>query len=135
MGNQIDKKDQDSANEMPVVDTTHFTVIKPFNEEKVNEHAAKCGGRRNLREVPISTDTDEIFIYLVKKPGRNLMQAIAVEENKKDKKDITAVQNMLMGCVLEGDREALDNDGAIYSELLKAIGSLVRSAKGDVKKL
>lgn len=127
--------DQEKANGIPVIDETKYTVIRPYTDEQIDAHAAQCGGRRNLREIPITTDTDEIFIYLVKKPGRNLMQAIAAEENKKDKKDITAIQNMLMGCVLEGDKEAYTFDGTIYTELLKAMGTVIRTAKGSVKKL
>lgn len=111
------------------------TVIKPFTEEQIETHAAKCGGRRNLREIVVLTDSDEQFVYLVKKPSRALLQALAEEDQKGEKKSITTVQKLMLGCVLEGDKEAYEYDGAIYTELLKAIGSLVKSAKGDIKKL
>jgi alkanesulfonate monooxygenase SsuD/methylene tetrahydromethanopterin reductase-like flavin-dependent oxidoreductase (luciferase family) len=111
------------------------TIIRPFTEEQIDAHAAKCGGRRNLRVIPITTDTDEQFEYLVKKPSRAVMQALALEEQKGDKKDVTAIQKLMLGCVLEGDKEAYEYDGAIYSQLLKAVGTLVQTAKSDVKKL
>lgn len=111
------------------------TVIRPFTEEQIEAHAAKCGGRRNLREIPITTDSNEQFVYLVKKPSRAVMQALAEEEQKGDKKNVTTVQKLMLGCVLEGDKDAYEYDGAIYSQLLKSIGSLVKTAQSDIKKI
>ncbi len=111
------------------------TVIKPFGDVEIEAHAAKCGGRRNLREIPITTDDNEQFVYLVKKPSRAVMQALAEEEQKGDKKNVTTIQKLMLGCVLEGDKEAYEYDGAIYSQLLKAIGMLVKTAKSDIKKI
>lgn len=111
------------------------TVIRPFTEDQILEHAAKCGGRRNLREISIITDDNEEFVYLVKKPSRGLMQALAEENQKNDKKDITTIQKLMLGCVLEGDREAYEYDGAIYTDLLKAISQLVKTKKSEVKKI
>lgn len=111
------------------------TIIRPFSDTEIEAHAAKCGGRRNLREIPITTDDNEQFVYLVKKPSRSVMQALAEEENKGDNKNVTTIQKLMLGCVLEGDKEAYDYDGAIYSQLLKAVGSLVKTATSDVKKI
>lgn len=107
-------------------------VIRPYGQTEIENHAAKVGGERNLREIIIETDDDYEFHYLVKKPGRNVIQAIADAEKNKD---ITAQQKVIIGCVLEGDRNAYEHDGAIYSQLLKRIGLLLESAKGSVKKL
>jgi len=109
-------------------------VVRPFTEAQIEEHAAKIGGRRNVQEIPITTDDGYQFVYLVKRPSKNLMQAIAVEENKKEKSDVTALQKMMLGCVLEGDADAYENDGAIYVELIKGIGNLVKTAKVALKK-
>lgn len=111
------------------------TVNRPFGETEIEAHAAKCGGVRNLREIPITTDDNEQFVYLVKKPSRGVMQALAEEDNKGDKKNVTTIQKLMLGCVLEGDKDAYEHDGAIYSQLLKAIGSLVKTATSDVKKI
>lgn len=111
------------------------TVIRPFTDEQIEAHAAKCGGRRNLREIPVTTDSDEQFVYLVKKPSRALMQALAEEGAKGDKKNITTIQKLMLGCVLEGDKDAYEHDGAIYTKLLKGIGGLVNTAKEEVKKI
>ena len=112
-----------------------LSVIKPYTEVQIDAHAAKCGGRRNLREIPVTTDNDEQFVYLVKKPSRSVMQAIAEENEKGDRKNITTIQNLMLGCVLEGDKEAYEFDGAIYTQLLKSISQLVKTAESDVKKL
>ena len=111
-------------------------VIKPYTEEQINAHAAKCGGRRNLREIPVLADEGEYeFWYLVKKPSRSVLRAIAAEEKKKEKADTDAIQNLMLACVLEGDKEAYEYDGAIYTQLLKKTGELITQAKGELKKL
>lgn len=108
-------------------------VTRPYGEAEIELHAAKVAGRRNLREVSILTDEGQYqFDYLIKKPSRAVMQAVT---DKKDSKDVNGVAKLLMGCVLEGDTEAYDNDGAIYEQLLKSIGGLVQSADGHLKKI
>jgi len=110
----------------------NYEVVKPYSEAEVEAHSGKVGGKRNLREVVIRTEDGYEFHYLVKKPSRAVMQAIAENEQKKD---LTAVQKLMLGCVLEGDKEAYEYDGAIYTELLENIGRLVDTAKSEVKKL
>lgn len=111
------------------------TVIKPYTQTEIDTHAAKSGGLRNLRELCVKADDGEYeFWYLVKKPSKAVLEAIASEEAKKDK-NVSNIQKIMLGCVLEGDKEAYEHDGAIYGELLKFIGQLVHTAKGDLKKL
>jgi hypothetical protein len=110
-------------------------IIKPFDEDQINAHAAKCGGRRNLREISVLTDDLEEFVYLVKKPSRAVLQAIAEESSKGDKKNITSIQKLMLGCVLEGDKDAFEHDGAIYTKLLTEISKLVRAKKSEIKKI
>ena len=107
-------------------------VIKPYDDAKINEHAAKCGGKRNLRELIISTDDNFEFHYLIKKPSRATMQAVASSEQKKD---IDSTQRLMLGCVLEGDKEAYEHDGSIYVNLLKGIGELAHIANQELKKI
>ncbi|GLB51705.1 hypothetical protein NBRC110019_07440 [Neptunitalea chrysea] len=123
------------------------TINKPFGDEAIQTHAAKVGGKRNLREVEITTDDgDYVFVYLVKKPSRAVMEAIADAESKgkattdkgqptKKIQDPGRVQKLLLGCVLEGDKDAYEYDGAIYTQLLKYVGELVKEARGTLKKL
>lgn len=107
-------------------------VSRPYDEAKIVEHEARVGGKRNLREVVIQTEDGYEYHYLVKKPSKSIVQAIAEKEQKKE---ITGIQKLLLGCVLEGDQEAYEHDGAIYATLLEKIGSLVEGTKSDIKKL
>jgi hypothetical protein len=107
-------------------------IVKPYNEDQINAHAAKVGGKRNLREISIKTDDDYEFLYLVKKPSRAVMQAIADAEKKNN---LDGIQKLMMGCVLEGDMETIENDGSVYVKLLEGVGELVSTAKKEVKKL
>lgn len=106
-------------------------VVKPWTEDDKLEHAAKVGGMRNLIEVEVETDDGFQFCYLVKKPGRKEVQAIGAAA---EKKDITTVQKITMGCVLEGDKDAYEYDGAVYVQLLQQIGDLVNNARSHIKK-
>lgn len=114
---------------------TPVEIIKPYTEDDINAHAAKCGGRRNLREISVLTDDLEEFVYLVKKPSRNVLQAIAEENEKKDKKNITTIQKLMLGCVLEGDKDAYEHDGSIYTDLLKQMAQLVKTKRSEIKKI
>lgn len=119
------------AENIEVKGAEQFTVVKPFDDVKVEEWAAKCGGRRNLREVTVTIDSEQ-FVYLVKKPTRSVIQAVATY---KEKNDITGIEKVMMGCVLEGDKEAYEHDASIAKELLLAIGELARQGQREVKKL
>ena len=107
-------------------------VIKLHTDSDVEQEAGKVGGNRNLRQIEITTDDGYQFVYLVKKPNRSVMQAIAEYEQKKN---ITAIEKLMVGLVLYGDKEAYEHDGAIYTTLLTEIGKLVHTAKSEVKKL
>jgi hypothetical protein len=106
-------------------------VIKPYDEAIIEKHSASCGGKRNLREIVITTDEEE-FHYLVKKPSRAVMQAIADYEKKND---INGIQKLMLGCVLEGDREAYEHDGSIYIKILEGVGKMLYENKDELKKL
>lgn len=107
-------------------------VIKLHTDADVEKLAGTVGGKRNLREVVVTTDDGYQFIYLVKKPNRSVMQAIAEYEQKKD---IASIEKLMVGLVLLGDKEAFEHDGAIYTALMSEIGRLVQTAKADAKKL
>ena len=107
-------------------------IIKPYGDTEIQAHAAKVGGMRNLREIVVDTDDGMSFHFLVKKPGRSVIQAIAHAEKKGD---IDTQQKLIIACVLEGDKEAYEYDGAVYGQLLENIGQLLETAKGTIKKL
>ena len=132
----------DKAKEIEVKDEITIlprTEVKTYTDEQIQAHAGKCGGMRNLKEVPIYTDDNHTFWYLVKRPSKNVLQAIAEAKEKGDKKNdssaITDIQKLMMGCVLEGDKEAYEHDGSIYITLCKEIGKMSQESRSTLKNL
>lgn len=117
---------------------TTYTEAKNWDDSVKQAHAAKCGGERNLVEVDVITEDNYRFSYLVKRPTKTIVQAIteieAKHESKKEPRDKTNIQNLMLGCVLEGDKDAYENDAAIYTVLMTRISQLVKQAKIDLKK-
>lgn len=107
-------------------------VVRPYTDADIEQYAGKVGGKRNLKEVVITTDDNYAFHYLVKKPSRAVLQAIAAADAKKD---VDAIQKLMLGCVLEGDKDAFEFDGGIYTQLLKQVSGLVNRAKSELKNL
>lgn len=107
-------------------------IVKPYNEEKVKEHEAKVGGKSNLREIVVTDDEGLEYHYLVKRPTRSVIQAITSANGKND---INGASKILMGCVLEGDMEAIENNGAMYLALVENITTLISGVKSEIKKL
>ncbi len=112
-------------------------VIKTYSDAEKQEFEAKYG-KRNVVEFSIETDDNYTFMYLVKRPSKAVIQAIAEIENKPDNqklpKDVTNMQNLMEGCVLAGDKQAYEADAFIFTDLMKKIGGLLHRAKGELKK-
>lgn len=111
-------------------------VSRPFSETDIEAHAARVAGRRNLREISIVTEGGEYqFDYLIKKPSRSVISAITDKKGSKDSNNLNDVAKILLGCVLEGDKEAYEHDGSIYEALLGKVSELAHSAEGHLKKI
>lgn len=114
------------------MDTVAKKYIKPFTDETVAVHEAKVGGKRNLRIIEIADDDNNVFVYLVKRPTRSIIQAMT---SAGAKSNTDGVAKILLGCILEGDLEAIENDGSMYLALIENITTLVGGTKGEIKKL
>lgn len=114
-----------------------YKEIKTYSDAEKQEFISKLG-ERNIVEVPVYTQDNYKFIYLVRRPSKAVIQAIAELENKpesqKQAKDITSIQNLMEGCVLSGDKQAYENDASIFTVLMKEIGGLLHQSKSDLKK-
>lgn len=114
-----------------------FKEIKTYSDDEKQEFISKLG-ERNIVEVPVYTDDKYQFMYLVRRPSKSVIQAIAELENKpenqKQAKDITSIQNLMEGCVLAGDKQAYESDASIFTVLMKEIGALMHQSKTDLKK-
>lgn len=126
------QKEKPESTEFKEEDYKDYNLIKPYGEDEINKHAGKCGGRRLLKQIPVTTDDGFCFVYLVKKPTRHIIKAIASKKKGKEP-DEDAIETLMRGLVLEGDMNALDNDGAIYSALMPALSKLVNGAKVSIK--
>ncbi len=102
---------------------------KTYTENDINQHAAKVGGKNNLREIIVIDDNVE-YHYLVKRPTRSVVQAVAKNSN-----DVNAAAKIMIGCILEGDLEAIENNGAIYLSIVEKITSLIGGVKSEIKKI
>lgn len=105
-------------------------ISRPYSEEKISEHAAKVGGKRNLKEVIIKDEDGIQYAYLVKRPNRSVVQASA---KAMQKGDLEAQHKLTMGCVLEGDMEIIDQDGVMFSELLARIQLIGKTVTSEIK--
>jgi hypothetical protein len=117
---------------MPEVENKKEVIVKPYTAEAVAEHEGKVGGKSNLREIIVTDDEGVDFYYLVKRPSRSVIQAITSANGKND---MNGASKILLGCVLEGDMEALENNGAMYLALVENITTLISGVKSEIKKL
>jgi hypothetical protein len=105
-------------------------IVKPYDEVQINEHAAKCGGTRNLKEVIITDEDGVQYYFLVKRPTRSVVQASAVAVQAKD---IKTQHKLAIGCVLEGDMEIIEQDGVMFAELLARIQFIGKTVTSEIK--
>lgn len=95
--------------------------------EQIQDWKAKHG-ENSLSQATVTTEDGE-YNFILRKPGRNVLEAVA-----KDKTD-SGNKIMLANCVLGGDTYAIEQDAAVYVAVVEQIGVLFKSAKVSVKKL
>jgi len=103
--------------------------IKPFDvitPDHIRDWKAKHGDV--LSEVSIGEAK-----FIVRLPSRRVVDLVAQLEHKKD---IVGMNNtMISNCVLGGDIDVMEQDGATYTDLIAEIGKLITRKKVSVKKL
>ena len=105
-------------------------INRPYSDVEIEEHAAKCGGKRNLKEVIITDDAGLKHAYLVKRPTKSVVQASAVASKSGD---IIKGHKLAMGCVLAGDMEVIELDGVMFSELLARVQQIGKAVTSEIK--
>lgn len=109
---------------MKSIKQAEITKLK-IPEAEFRELKAKYG---KLYVVDIQVDEDEAYQFIVRRPTRVLIEAVA------DTKDITKTNDMIIkGMVVGGDRDALE-DGLVYSALMSKLGEVMQSASGFLSK-
>ena len=102
-------------------------TIVDFTPETHAELKTVFGKR--LRHVTVQPDDDERYDYLIVRPNKDILLAIA---NKKD--DLESANEILIkNCVKAGNMEALE-DSAVYTSVLTAIGQLIAGQAAFISK-
>ena len=102
-------------------------LIVDFKEEEHAELKTKYGKR--LKHVTIQVDEDERYDYLIVRPGKNVLLAMA-----KKREDLEEANDILIrNCVAAGNMEALE-DSAVYTSVLTAIGELIAGQAAFISK-
>jgi len=109
--------------------------VKKYSDitaEKITEWKARYGAD-SLSEVTVVTGEDKSARFVIRKPNRSLMDAVAQHGISKN---VTAANKvMINSCVLGGDMDDMERDGGVYTALLKEIESTLERYDSTVKKL
>ena len=102
-------------------------LIVDFTEE---EHAGmKLKYGKRLKHVTVQVDEDERYDYLIVRPNKNILLAMA--KKKDDLEEANDIQ--IRNCVAAGNMEALE-DSAVYTSVLTAIGQLIAGQAAFISK-
>jgi len=102
-------------------------LIVDFKEEEHAELKTKYGKR--LKHVTVQVDEDERYDYLIVRPSKNILLAMA-----KKKDDLEEANDILIrNCVAADNMKALD-DSAVYTSVLTAIGQLIAGQAAFISK-
>lgn len=109
--------------------------IKQYSEitpDHIRDWKARYG-TDSLSEVSINLGEGKAAKFIIRKPNRSVMDAVAQHGITKN---VTAANKvMINSCVLGGDMESLERDGGVYTALLKEIESTLERYDSEVKKL
>ena len=107
--------------------TEEKALIVDFTEEEHTELKLKYGKR--LKHVTVQVDEDERYDYLIVRPKKNILLAMA-----KKKDDLEEANDILIrNCVAAGNMEALE-DSTVYTSVLTAIGQLIAGPAAFISK-
>lgn len=107
--------------------TEEKALIVDFTPEMHSELKTKYGKR--LKHVTVQVDEDERYDFLIIRPNKNILLAMA-----KKKDDLEEANDILIrNCVAAGDMEALE-DSAVYTSVLTAIGQLIAGQAAFISK-
>ena len=102
-------------------------LISGFTPVEHAELKARYGKR--LRHVTVQIDEDERYDYLVARPTKDVILAMASHRD-----DLNVANELLINtCVVAGDKEALE-DAAVYTAVLTAVGELIQGQAAFISK-
>ena len=102
-------------------------LISGFTPAEHAELKLKYGKR--LRHVSVVIDEDERYDYLIARPNKNIILAMASHREDLDKANDLLINN----CVVAGDKEALE-DSSVYTTVLLAISEMIKGQAAFIAK-
>ena len=102
-------------------------LIVDFKEEEHAELKTKYGKR--LKHVTVQVDEDERYDYLIVRPEKNVLLAMARKNDDLEEANDILIRN----CVAAGNMAALE-DSAVYTSVLTAIGQLIAGQAAFISK-
>ena len=107
--------------------TEEKALIVDFTEEEHTELKLKYGKR--LKHVTVQVDEDERYDYLIVRPKKNILLAMAKKKDDLEEANDSLIRN----CVAAGNMEALE-DSTVYTSVLTAIGQLIAGQAAFISK-
>jgi len=110
-----------------------FQSYNDITPSLIQDWKAKFGPN-SLREVTVDLPDEGLeYRFVLRKPGRGVMEAVATAGAKNDIAGSNKI--LIANCVLGGDMAAIENDAAVYLQVLDEIRQLVGKTESTVKKL
>ena len=106
--------------------------IPAFSESVVEDFKLKYPHCLKVVEIYPDEDTEEPLKFLIKKPSKSLVYLLSSKEF--DENIQKSSDAMIANCVLAGNMEILEDDAAVFSELVATISSLMKGARTELKK-
>jgi len=105
--------------------------IPSYTEELVADLKLKYPYGLKVLEIYPDEEAKEPIKFLVKKPGKSLVYLLSSKEY--DRNIQASSEAMIANCVLAGDMDAVENDGAVYSELIQQLSKMMNTARSALK--
>src|SRR5690606_24370164 len=104
--------------------------FKPTKEMNFDIEALKAKHGKGLSLVTIEMDKDEKYEFVIKRPSKNLIDAVADLNDQKSKEGTSrkVLEMMEKNCVIAGDMEALQ-DGVVWSRLMDRVKEVFKQGK------
>ncbi|MDR1172275.1 MAG: hypothetical protein LBL24_07475 [Bacteroidales bacterium] len=96
--------------------------LKCMSIDEFNRLKERCP---RLYVIDVVIDADESYQFIVKRPDRSFLSAIADKKEDIDAANDLIIKNLLVG----GDRDAL-NDGLVFAGFMKQVGEVMEQGRG-----
>lgn len=121
-------------NQLSEPDTPAHEQVAPVSDVGVDPRVlswkAKYGA---VHQVEVSGDSadDPPLLFYFRSPDRKIISAVAALQ---EKDQVAAAETMILSCILDGPREALD-DVSVFAAVSMQLETLARPRRAAIKKL